>query len=103
METPQVKAVFQALGAPSVDVRFVGGCVRDSLLGRDIIDIDIATPDAPAVVIEKLETAGLKAVPTGLAHGTVTALAGGQHRAGILPLMRCRSSRTALCLILMTA
>jgi poly(A) polymerase len=78
METPQVKAVFQALGAPSVDVRFVGGCVRDSLLGRDITDIDIATPDAPAVVIEKLETAGLKAVPTGLAHGTVTALAGGQ-------------------------
>ena len=56
-------------------MRFVGGCVRDSILGRAVTDIDIATPDAPTRVIELLEAAGLKAVPTGIEHGTVTAVA----------------------------
>ncbi|NKB45218.1 MAG: CCA tRNA nucleotidyltransferase [Alphaproteobacteria bacterium] len=78
MGAAPVLAVFKALGAPKTDVRFVGGCVRDAVLSRTIKDIDVATPDEPAVVIEKLDGAGLKAVPTGLAHGTVTAVAGGQ-------------------------
>ena len=58
---------------------FVGGCVRDSLLGRDVGDIDIATVLAPDMVSRRLHTAGLKVVPTGLAHGTVTAVVEGQH------------------------
>lgn len=58
--------------------RLVGGVVRDTLLGIETRDIDIATPLAPQDVIERLERAGVRAVPTGLAHGTVTAVA--DHR-----------------------
>lgn len=74
MDEPDVKRVMTALGAPDVDVRFVGGCVRDALVRRAIRDIDIGTPDTPDVVQARLEKAGLKAVPTGLQHGTVTAV-----------------------------
>lgn len=72
-----IAKVFKALGYPEVDARCVGGCVRDAILNRAISDIDIATPDVPTVVSEKLVQAGLKVVPTGLAHGTVTAIADG--------------------------
>jgi tRNA nucleotidyltransferase/poly(A) polymerase len=58
--------------------RLVGGCVRDMLAGRPVADIDLATPDTPDEVIAALERAGLRAVPTGLAHGTVTAISGGR-------------------------
>jgi poly(A) polymerase len=69
---PGVDAVIAAVG----DVRFVGGCVRDTLAGESPKDIDLATPLVPADVIARLEAAGIKAVPTGIAHGTVTAVAG---------------------------
>ena len=58
------------------DVRFVGGCVRDAVLKRPVKDIDIATPDPPGTVIALLSAAGIRAIPTGIAHGTVTALVG---------------------------
>jgi poly(A) polymerase len=57
----------------------VGGCVRDSLLGRAIADIDIATPEAPERVLELLQAGGIKTVPTGIAHGTVTAVTPSRH------------------------
>lgn len=69
--------VFTALGAPERDVRFVGGIVRNRLLGEPLGDVDIGTPDTPDVVMERLAGAGLKAIPTGLDHGTVTAVDGG--------------------------
>jgi len=75
MTEPATKAVIAALTADGAEVRFVGGCVRDGILDRPVTDIDIATPDAPARVIELLEAVGLKAVPTGIDHGTVTAVA----------------------------
>jgi poly(A) polymerase len=75
MSAPATRAVIAALTAGGSEVRFVGGCVRDGLLGRPVTDIDIATPDGPARVIELLEAAGLKAVPTGIEHGTITAVA----------------------------
>jgi poly(A) polymerase len=75
MNAPATRAVIEALTADGSEVRFVGGCVRDAVLGRPVGDIDIATPDVPARVIELLEAAGLKAVPTGIEHGTVTAVA----------------------------
>jgi len=78
MNVRAVHTLFSALGAPDTDVRFVGGCVRDSVLSRQIRDIDIATPDEPGVVVEKLSSAKIKVVPTGLAHGTVTAVVDGQ-------------------------
>ncbi|MFP6757735.1 MAG: CCA tRNA nucleotidyltransferase [Alphaproteobacteria bacterium] len=75
MTATATRAVLAALTADGAVARFVGGCVRDAVLGRAVKDIDLATTDEPKTVIEKLERAGLKAVPTGIAHGTVTAVA----------------------------
>ena len=66
--------MVEALACGGRDVRFVGGCVRDLLADRDIADIDVATPDDPAEVTRLLEDRGIKVVPTGLSHGTVTAV-----------------------------
>lgn len=67
---PAGRAVMAALR----EGYFVGGCVRNALLGLPVTDIDVATPLPPRAVIERLEAAGLRAVPTGLSHGTVTAV-----------------------------
>ncbi|MGH6988843.1 MAG: CCA tRNA nucleotidyltransferase [Stellaceae bacterium] len=71
-----VVGVMAALGPGNA--RFVGGAVRDALLGRGVTDIDIATALTPEAVTERLEAAGIKTVPTGLAHGTVTAIVPGR-------------------------
>jgi poly(A) polymerase len=76
MTEPATAAVLAALAAGGIEARFVGGSVRDALLGRAIGDIDLATPAPPERVIELLEKRGIKVVPTGLVHGTVTAIAG---------------------------
>jgi poly(A) polymerase len=60
------------------EARVVGGAVRDALAGREITDIDLATPRTPEQVMRALQAAGIRAVPTGLDHGTVTAVAGGR-------------------------
>ncbi|SIR31014.1 MULTISPECIES: CCA tRNA nucleotidyltransferase [Acidiphilium] len=60
------------------EARIVGGAVRDQLAGRGIADIDLASPLPPDAVVARLEAAGLRAIPTGLAHGTITALVGAQ-------------------------
>lgn len=73
-ETPGLMAVVSALGGT---VRLVGGIVRDTLAGVPTKDIDLATPLTPDSVIALLNAAGVKSVPTGLAHGTVTAVADG--------------------------
>lgn len=72
--TRAVMAALTAAGGPDA-ARFVGGCVRNALLGAPVADVDIATRLKPEAVVEALKAAGLKAVPTGLAHGTVTAVA----------------------------
>lgn len=74
MTAAPTRALLAALGAGGAPVRFVGGCVRDAILGLQPADIDIATPESPDQVIRRLEKAKLKAVPTGLEHGTVTAV-----------------------------
>lgn len=58
----------------SAPVRFVGGCVRNALMGEPVDDLDLATQLEPEEVISRLEAAGLKAIPTGLEHGTITAV-----------------------------
>ena len=63
-----------ALDAPAGKARFVGGAVRDSLLGLPVNDVDIATTLDPHDVVDRLKDAGIKAVPTGIDHGTVTAI-----------------------------
>lgn len=74
MTAPETHAVMDALG----DARFVGGVVRNALLGREVDDIDIATTLTPEEITKKLEAAGLKAVPTGIEHGTITAVSKGK-------------------------
>ena len=73
---PETVAVVEALAAEGAEVRFVGGCVRDAVLQRPVVDIDIATPEPPERVIALLGKAGIKAIPTGIEHGTVTAVIG---------------------------
>ena len=75
--TPAGRALLGALDAEQGTTRLVGGAVRDALLGYASADIDLATQLPPTEVIARLEAAGLKAVPTGLAHGTVTAVGAG--------------------------
>jgi poly(A) polymerase len=76
LERTETQAVFAALAAGKFAARAVGGAVRNALLGRPVEDIDIATPARPQEVIAAAAEAGLKAVPTGLAHGTVTVVSG---------------------------
>ena len=74
MISPETRAVMDALG----EARFVGGVVRNSLMGREVSDIDIATPLTPDEVTKRLEATKLKAVPTGVEHGTITAISNGR-------------------------
>jgi len=76
MTAPETRAVFDALGSDKA--RFVGGSVRNALTGHPVQDIDIATPIRPEQVMRLLEASGIKAVPTGIDHGTVTAVADGK-------------------------
>jgi poly(A) polymerase len=94
MTEPATHAVLAALAAGGAGARFVGGAVRDALLGdpREFdqglepapapptdTDIDIATPAPPERVVELLQRAGIRAVPTGFAYGTVTAVVPPRH------------------------
>jgi poly(A) polymerase len=77
---PATVAVMEALARSGGEdaARFVGGCVRNAVMGAPVRDIDIATTLTPPRVIAALEAAGLKAIPTGIDHGTVTAVAQGK-------------------------
>jgi len=72
LDVPGLPAVLRALP----EARLVGGCVRDALAGRAVADIDLATPDPPPEAAAALGAAGLRVIPTGLAHGTLTVLSG---------------------------
>ena len=71
--------MIAALTAEAAEVRFVGGCVRDAVLQRKIHDIDIATHDPPDQVLKLLRAGGVHAIPTGIDHGTVTAVVDRAH------------------------
>ena len=71
---PALAAVMATLP----EARVVGGAVRDALAGHPITDIDLATPRTPEQVTKALQEAGIRVVPTGLDHGTVTAVLGEQ-------------------------
>jgi poly(A) polymerase len=64
----------RALGGDRGEARFVGGAVRDTLLGLAVADLDVATAHDPQTVLARLKEAGIRAVPTGLQHGTITAV-----------------------------
>ena len=75
--TRTVLDALQAAGGPDC-VRFVGGCVRNALMGQPVDDLDLATRLLPEAAMAALKAAGLKVVPTGLLHGTVTAISRGR-------------------------
>ncbi len=76
---PGLRRIVAALSAEGGAVKIVGGAVRDTLLGLPVTDIDLATPLLPDEVTRRLAAADVKVVPTGIAHGTVTAIASGDH------------------------
>jgi len=76
MSRKEVQQIFEAL--PEGSVRFVGGCVRNALLGEPVRDVDLACQLEPAEVQSTLKAAGVKTVPTGIEHGTVTAVVDGK-------------------------
>ena len=72
-----VSRLLDALGADEGLTRFVGGAVRDDLLNLPVSDVDLATRLKPDEVVERLEAAKIRAVPTGIDHGTLTAVSSG--------------------------
>jgi len=77
LQRPETARVFAALAAPGVETRAVGGAVRNALLGEPVNEVDLATTALPESVMALARKAGLKAVPTGIEHGTVTIIADG--------------------------
>lgn len=74
MDNPEINAVMEAITKNGKEARFIGGCVRDSILKRPVKDVDIATQETPDQVTQLLEEAGIKAVPIGIEHGTIMAV-----------------------------
>ncbi|MCF6429614.1 CCA tRNA nucleotidyltransferase [Leisingera sp. MMG026] len=77
LKDPATQAVCKAVNADGAQVLFVGGCVRNALLGEAVSDMDIATDALPDQVMALAGRAGIKVVPTGIDHGTVTLIKNG--------------------------
>ncbi|MDX8536224.1 CCA tRNA nucleotidyltransferase [Mesorhizobium abyssinicae] len=73
-----LQRLLAALSDGDEQARVAGGAVRNTLLGQLVADIDVATTTLPQETIRRAEAAGFKTVPTGIEHGTVTAIAGGK-------------------------
>lgn len=74
---PASQAVCTALTDGGFQAYFVGGCVRNALLGKPVSDLDISTDARPEQTLKQAKQAGLKAIPTGIDHGTITVVADG--------------------------
>ncbi len=77
LDRPGVRRLLKALDDDGGQARLVGGAVRDLLLGEVPGDLDLATVHSPREVVRRLEAAGIKAIPTGIEHGTITAVSSG--------------------------
>ncbi|MGC1502560.1 MAG: CCA tRNA nucleotidyltransferase [Sulfitobacter sp.] len=77
LKSPAAQQICAVISAAGYDVFFVGGCVRNALLGLADSDIDISTNARPEKVMELAKSAGLRAIPTGIEHGTVTVVVEG--------------------------
>ena len=73
-----LQALLAALSQDGEEARVAGGAVRNTLMGEPVADIDIATTTEPQETVRRVERAGMRAVPTGIEHGTVTAVASGR-------------------------
>lgn len=76
--TPALQRVFDAIEQDGDELRAVGGAVRNSLIGEPVMDVDLCTTALPQQVMQRAEKAGLKAIPTGIDHGTVTVVSSGE-------------------------
>ncbi|MCA1654731.1 MAG: CCA tRNA nucleotidyltransferase, partial [Sphingomicrobium sp.] len=77
LHRPGMRSLLDSLDAANGATRLVGGAVRDLALGLDLADLDLATRLLPDEVTARLKAAKIKAVPTGIAHGTITAVTSG--------------------------
>ncbi|MEO1250326.1 MAG: CCA tRNA nucleotidyltransferase [Pseudomonadota bacterium] len=87
-DLPAAAAVIEAIEAAGCQARFAGGIVRDCLLGRPLGDVDLATTAEPDLIIQALEKADIRAIPTGVEHGTVTAVVEGAGAVEVTSLRR---------------
>jgi poly(A) polymerase len=78
LEDGDIQKLLAILAAGGEEARIAGGAVRNTLLGEDVNDIDIATTTMPQAVMERCSAAGFEAIPTGIEHGTVTVVAAGR-------------------------
>lgn len=78
LKQKDLQAVLGMLNESGCEARIAGGAVRNALLGEPVSDIDIATTCLPDETMRRAQQAGMKAVPTGIEHGTVTVISGGQ-------------------------
>jgi len=77
LQDPATRAVCDAITAEGALLFFVGGCVRNALMGVAVSDLDLATDAHPETVMLLAKQGGLKVIPTGIEHGTVTVVSGG--------------------------
>ncbi|NDA46326.1 MAG: CCA tRNA nucleotidyltransferase [Alphaproteobacteria bacterium] len=78
LEDDNIKILFAALDGRGEELRIVGGALRNVLCGRKVIDLDLATTCLPDEIITRAQMAGLKWIPTGIEHGTLTLVIQGQ-------------------------
>jgi poly(A) polymerase len=78
MTDAHAQRVLGALAVAGITARFVGGCVRDALRGQPAGDVDLAIDQPPEAAMRALTAARIKVVPTGIKHGTITAVSGGK-------------------------
>src|SRR6516164_7724247 len=76
LEDKSLRSVLSALSDEGDETRIVGGALRNALLARPVHEIDLATTILPEAVMARAQAAGLRAIPTGAEHGTITVLAG---------------------------
>lgn len=77
LDRPDLARLLDALDGGGEETRIVGGAIRNALIGRAVMEIDLATTALPAVMTERARRAGFKPIPTGIAHGTVTVVVDG--------------------------
>ncbi|RRH78022.1 CCA tRNA nucleotidyltransferase [Falsigemmobacter faecalis] len=77
LQAPETQRLFQAFAGTDVQLFFVGGCVRNALIDAPVADVDLCSDAPPDAVTRLAEAAGLKVIPTGIEHGTVTVLVQG--------------------------
>lgn len=77
-KAPELKTVLALLNDEGAETRIAGGAVRNSLMGLPTADVDLATNLKPEMVMARAQAAGLKAIPTGIEHGTVTVVVNGR-------------------------